>query len=85
MIRLQDFMVFKDVYELYFRWINNSAYFKLKNLYLHTIYCHSFENFNPANEVNFSISKHKKIIKPVYTTYGIQLLLQFQILIYIDP
>ena len=53
-------MVFKYVYELYFHLINNYAYFKLKNLFLHTIYCLSFENFNPANEVNFNIIEHKK-------------------------
>ena len=34
---------------------------------------------------NYSICEHKIILKPVYTIYDIQLLLQFQILIYVDP
>ena len=37
-------------------------YFKLKNLSLNTVYCLSYENFNPANEVNFSICEHKIIL-----------------------
>ena len=57
----------------------------LKNLFLNTVYCFSFENFHPANEVNFSICKRKIILKAVHTIYDTQLLLQFQFLIYVDP
>ena len=57
----------------------------LKNFFLNTVYCLSYENFNPANEVNFSICEHKIILKQVYTIYDIQPLLQFQILSYVDP
>ena len=44
-----------------------------------------YNNFNPANEVNFSICEHKIILKPVYTIPDIQLFFQFQILIFVDP
>ena len=56
-----------------------------KYVYFNTVYCLSYENFNPANEVHFSICEHKIILKPVYTIYDIQPFLQFQILIYVDP
>ena len=60
-------------------------YFKLKNLFFNTVYCLTYENFNPTNEVNYNIYEHKIILKPVYTTYDKQLLLQFQMLINVDP
>ena len=30
-----------------------------KNLFFNTVYCFSYENFNPADEINFSICEHK--------------------------
>ena len=77
-------MVFKHVYELYFHWLNNQAYSKLKTLFVIIVYRLSYKNFNPANKVNLSICEHKIIFKPVYTIYDIQFLLQFQILVYVD-
>ena len=44
-----------------------------------------FREFQSSKEVNFSICEHKIILKPVYTSYGIQMLLPFQIFIYVDP
>ena len=34
----------------------------LENLFLNTVYYLNYENFNPANEVNFSICENKIIL-----------------------